>query len=133
MALNVPDVGENIALEALVNKTAPQNLVLRLYSNNITPSDTDVAGTYTEATFAGYGPATLTGGNWNAASGGSITYGSQQTFTRTSTGATENIYGYFVMQSVSGILVYSERDASAPFAVTNANDAIRITPVITAN
>lgn len=133
MALNFPDVGENIALEALVNKTAAQNLVLRLYSNNITPSDTDTAGTYTEATFAGYSAITLTGGSWNAASGGSISYGSQQTFTRSSTGTLENIYGYYVTQAVSGLLVYSERDGAAPFAVTNSGDNIKLTPTITAN
>ena len=61
MPLNFPDVGENIALEAIVNKTAPQNLVVRLFRNNITPSDTDVAGTYTEAVFPGYAAITLTG------------------------------------------------------------------------
>lgn len=133
MALNVPDVGENIALEALVNKTAPQNLTLKLFSNNITPSDTDVAGTYTEATFAGYASISLTGASWGAASAGTITYGSQQTFTRSTTGTTENIYGYYVIQAVSGILVWSERDASAPFAVTNSGDAIKLTPTISAN
>jgi len=133
MALNVPHTGENIALEALVNKTAPQNLVLKLYSNNITPSDTDTAGTYTEATFTGYAAATLTGASWNAASAGSITYSTQQTFTRTSTGAVENIYGYYVVQAVSGTLVYSERDGAGPFAVTNNGDAIKLTPTITAN
>ena len=133
MPLNFPDVGENIALEALVNKTAAQNLVLKLYSNNITPSDTDVAGTYTEATFAGYASITLAGASWNAAASGSISYGSQQTFTRSSTGAPENIYGYYVVQLASGILVYSERDGAAPFAVTNAGDAINITPTISAN
>jgi len=133
MALNVPHTGENIALEALVNKTAPQNLVLKLYSNNITPADTDTAGTYTEATFTGYSAATLTGASWGSASGGTITYGSQQTFTRSSTGTTENIYGYYVVQSSSGTLVYSERDGSAPFAVTNNGDAIKITPTISAN
>ena len=133
MALNFPDVGENIALEAVVNKTAPQNLVLRLYSNNITPSDTDTAGTFTEATFAGYAAITLTGASWNAAAAGSITYGSQQTFTRSSTGAGENIYGYYVTQLTSGLLVYAERDGAAPFVVTNQDDAVKITPAITAN
>ena len=133
MALNFPNTGENIALEALVNKTAPQNLVLRLYSNNITPSDTDTAGTYTEATFAGYSAITLTGASWGAASAGTITYGSQQTFTRSTTGTAENIYGYYVTQATSGTLVYSERDGAAPFAVTNAGDAIKITPTISAN
>jgi len=133
MALNFPNVGENVALENLVNKTIPQNLVLRLYSNNITPSDTDVTATYTEATFPGYSASTLVGANWGAASSGSITYGSQQSFTRNATGATENIYGYFVTQASSGILVYSERDASAPVAMTNNTDTIRFTPTITAD
>ena len=133
MALNVPHTGENIALEAFVNKTAPQNLVLKLFNNNITPSDTDTAGTYTEATFTGYSAATLTGASWGSASGGVITYGSQQTFTRTSTGTVENIYGYFIVQASSGTLAWSERDPSAPFGVTNNGDAIKITPTISAN
>lgn len=41
MALVVPDVGENIILEAIVNKTAPQNLVLRLFQSNTTPAEGD--------------------------------------------------------------------------------------------
>lgn len=133
MPLNFPNVGENIVLEVLVNKTTPHNLVLRLFTNNVTPADTDVAGTYTEATFAGYSPITLTGASWNNASGGTISYGSQQTFTRSSTGTTENVYGYFVTQATTGLLVYSERDGAAPFAVTNNGDAIKITPTISAN
>lgn len=133
MALNFPDVGENLALEAIVNKTAPQNLVLKLYSNNITPSDTDTAATYTEATFAGYSAITLTGASWGSASGGTITYGSQQTFTRTSTGTVENIYGYFCIQTTSTILMYSERDSAAPAPMTNNGDQIKITPTISAN
>lgn len=133
MALNFPDVGENIALEAVVNKTAGQNLVLRLYSNNITPSDTDVTGTYTEATFPGYAPITLAGASWNAAAAGSIAYSAQQTWTRSSTGTPENIYGYYCTQLASSILVYSERDPAAPFAVTNLNDKVQVTPTISAN
>ena len=92
MALNFPDSGENLVLEMMVNKTAPQNLVLRLFKNNITPSDTDTAGTYTEATFPGYAAITLTGASWNAASGGTISYGAQQTFTCSGT-STDDIYG----------------------------------------
>jgi len=132
MALNFPDVGENLSLEMIVNKTAPQNLVLKLYKNNITPSDTDTAATYTEATFGGYAGITLTGASWGAASSGTITYGSQQTFTCNAT-ATDDIYGYYVVQSVSGTLLYSERDANAPLAIRNSGDAIKITPTISAN
>ena len=132
MALNFPDSGENLVLEMIVNKTAPQNLVLRLYRNNITPSDTDTAGTYTEAVFPGYAAITLTGASWNAASGGSIAYGAQQTFTCSGT-STDDIYGYYVTQASSGTLLYSERDGAAPFAVRNSGDNVKLTPTIGAN
>ena len=132
MALNVSDAGENAILEMIVNKTAAQNPVLKLYKNNITPSDTDTGATYTEATFGGYAAITLTGASWNSAASGSISYGSQQTFTCNAT-ATDDIYGYYVVQTTSGILLWSERDASAPFAVRNSGDAVKITPSIGAN
>lgn len=132
MALNFPDTGENLSLEMIVNKTAPQNLLLKLYKNNITPSDTDTAGTYTEATFPGYSAITLTGASWNAAASGTIAYSAQQTFT-CSGAATDDIYGYYVVQAVSGTLLYSERDGAAPFAIRNSGDAVKITPTISAN
>jgi hypothetical protein len=132
MALNFPDTGENLSLEMITNKTAPQNLLLKLYKNNITPSDTDTAGTYTEATFPGYAAITLTGASWNAASAGTIAYSAQQTFTCSGV-ATDDIYGYYVVQASSGTLLYSERDGAAPFAIRNSGDAVKITPTISAN
>ncbi len=132
MPLNVPDVGENKILEALVNKTAPQDLVLRLYQNNITPADTDTAATYTEASFPGYSAANLAGASWGSASSGTITYGAQQTFTCSGT-ATDDIYGYYITQQSSGVLMWSERDGSAPLAIRVSGDAIKITPAISAN
>lgn len=132
MALNMPDVGENKALEHLVNKTAPENLSLRLYINNITPSDTDTAVTYTQAGFPGYGAITLTGASWNAAAAGSISYSAQQTFGCTGT-STDDVYGYYLVQVTSGVLMWSERDASAPFAVRVNGDQVKITPTIGAN
>lgn len=131
MALNVPTVGSNVILELIVNKTAAQNLVAKLYKNNITPADTDTAGTYTEATFGGYAAITLTGASWGTASAESIAYGSQQTWTCNAV-ATDDIYGYYIIQTTSGILMWSERDASAPFPVRNSGDAIKLTPTITA-
>lgn len=132
MALNFPDSGENLVLEMIVNKTAAQNLVIKLYKNNITPSDTDTAATYTEATFPGYSAITLTGASWNAAASGTITYSAQQTFSCTGT-STDDIYGYYVVQATSGTLVYSERDANAPLTIRVSGDNIKITPTISAN
>ena len=130
MALVVPDVGENAILEMIVNKTAAQNLVLALYSNNRTPADTDVKSDYTASTFTGYSPVTLTGASWGTASAGTIAY-AQQTFT-CSGASSESVYGYFVYQTTSNILVWAERDASAPFAIANSGDAVKITPTISA-
>lgn len=130
MALVFPDVGENIVLEALVNKTAPQNLVLRLYTSNTTPGESDTAGTYTEASGSGYNAITLTGASWGSASGGSISY-AQQTFTFT--GALGNVYGYYMTQASSGTLVYAERFTDGPYNIANNGDQIKITPTITAS
>jgi hypothetical protein len=132
MPLNVPDVGENRILEALVNRTAPENLSLRLFINNITPSDTDTTATFTQAGFPGYAAITLTGASWNAASGGSITYSAQQSWT-CSGSSTDDVYGYYVVQVTSGILLWAERDGAAPAAVRNSGDVIRVTPTISAN
>lgn len=134
MAILVPNVGEAIVLEALVNKTAPQNLVLKLFKSNTTPAETDTAATYTEATFSGYSAATLTGSSWNAATQGAPSYidYAQQSFTADAV-ATDDIYGYYYVQATSGILVAAERDASAPFAVRNSGDKVQITPRITAD
>ena len=131
MPLLVPIVGENVILENIVNKTAPQNLVLRLFQNNITPADTDTAATYTESTYPGCGSITLTGANWNNAASGSISYNAQQTIT-CSGSASQSVFGYYVTQVTSGILMWAERDASAPFAIANSGDAVKITPAITA-
>ena len=132
MTINVPDVGENLILEALVNKTSPQDLVLKLFQNDVTPSDTDTAATYTEATFSGYAALTLTGATWGAASGGSIAY-PMQTFTSDAAQTLQNIYGYYMVQATSGKLVLAERFTNGPYAVTNQGDKIDLTPTITAS
>ena len=129
MALSFPDVGENLALEMIVNKTAAQNLVLKLYTSNTTPAEGDTAGTYTEASGSGYAAITLTGSSWGSAASGSIAY-AQQTFTFT--GAIGPIYGYFVVQASSGTLLYSERFAASE-TFNNNGDQLKITPTITAS
>lgn len=132
MALLVPDVGENLALEMIVNKTAAQNLVLKLFQSNTTPAEGDTAVTYTEATFSGYAAATLTGASWGAASGGVIAY-AQQTFTHNGGVTANSIYGYYMVQTTSGTLLLAERDGAAPFTLTNNGDNVKITPSITAS
>ena len=71
MALTFVNGGEKATLEYLVNKvTSQEDLVLHLFTNDITPSETDTVGSYTEASFTGYSSVTLTGASWGAVTEG---------------------------------------------------------------
>ena len=134
MTLLVPDAGEAIALKAFLNNTAPQDQTLKLFTNNITPAETDVAGTYTEASGGGYAAKSLVGSNWSFTPGApsSANYTITQTFTFTgalSGGAT--VYGYYVVQTGTGTLMWSE--AEAAFTPVNNGDNIIMTPTLTAD
>jgi hypothetical protein len=127
VGMKIPDGG----LQKLTDKlmTAYGNtMVLKLFKNNITPASGDVAGTYTEADFAGYAASNCTG--WTAstmASNTATTTADQKTFTRSSTGAVQNIYGYYVLDA-GGNLLFAERDSAAPIPLTNLGDSYLVTP-----
>lgn len=130
MALVVPNDGEEDALTYYVNKGSPQNLVLCLYTNNITPGETDTTATYTEAAGNGYANVTLTGASWTVTPGApsSAAY-AQQTFTFT--GALGNVYGYFLKRLTSGRIAHAERFSDGPYNIQNNGDQIKITPTVT--
>lgn len=133
MALLVPNNGEGDALQYFTNKAAPENLVLRLFTNNVTPGEADTAASYTEAAGNGYASITLTGATWGAPSEGapsSIAY-PQQTFTFT--GALGNVYGYYLTRATSGRIALAERFTDGPYNIVNNGDQIKITPTITAD
>jgi hypothetical protein len=130
MALVMPNQGEAIALEALVNKTAPETLELRLFTNNYTPINSTDETDVTEASGSGYSAKTLTGGSWTVTPGSpsSAAY-AQQTFTFS--GALGNVYGYYITQATSDKLVWAERFSNGPYNVQNVGDEIKVTPTIT--
>ncbi len=134
MTLVVCNQGEGLALEAILNKTAGQNLVLKLFKNNITPGETDTEGSYTEADFTGYSAPTLTGSSWTVTPGApsSAAY-AQQTFTSSADQASQSVYGYYLVQASSGKSIWAERFSDGPYAIANNGDAIKITPTITAD
>lgn len=124
--------GEQIMLEALVNKTAPQPLRLKLFKNNVTPAETDTEATYTEATFTGYADVALTAASWTISGTAptSIDF-AEQTFTSSANQTAQSIYGYYYVQQTSGKLVAVERFSDGPYSIANNGDAIKITPHVT--
>lgn len=128
MTLNVPDVGEQLALQLLVNNVSGADLVLKLYTNDATPADTDVAASYTEATQAGYAAATLAGASWDTTTTAGTAAYAEQTFSFTTNA---DVYGYFITKA--GTLAWSERFTGAPFSIPTGGGDINITPQITAS
>lgn len=133
MAGFIVDNGEFVALEYLVNKDAPENLVLRLFKSNTTPAETTAVGDLTEATFTGYSALTLTGASWTV-SGTNPTSAeyAEQTFASSADQAAESIYGYYLTRTTTGDLIAAERFSDGPYNITNDGDLIKITPIITA-
>lgn len=134
MPLLVVNQGEEIALNALLNKTAPENLDLVLFKSNTTPAETDTEGTYTAADFTGYALIQLTAASWTTTPGAPTESAyPQQTFTSSAGSQNQNVYGYYVKQRTSGKLVWVERFSDGPYNIVNNGDAIKVTPKITAD
>lgn len=133
MTLLVPNSGEVIALSYLVNKQQPENLVYRYFTNNITPSETDMTASYTEAAGGGYAAMTLAGASWTLTPGApSVAAYAQQTTTFSGPlSGNGTIYGYFVTRAGSGDLVLAETFTS--FTPAASGDQIKLTPQITAD
>lgn len=131
MALVLSDVGADEILKTYFNNTRPtggNDLTLRLFATDVTPSDTDTDSTYTEADGGGYAAITLTNGSWtiDPANDPSDAVYSEQTFTFTgplTTNAT--VYGYYITDA-DGTLIYAE--AVTPFEPLASGDNIKITP-----
>lgn len=132
MAVVFTDAAELIALKNFINNTAPESLVLRLYSNNRSPAKTDVVGDYTEVSGNGYSAVTLTPGSFSFSTGDPATAAYPQV-TFTFTGAAGNVYGYYVTRASSEDLMFANRFSNAPINIANNGDEIRITLSLTLN
>jgi hypothetical protein len=126
-----PDEGEVLVAQNWLNKVAPQDQSLRLFKNNITPAETDTEAGYTQADFPGYAAIPLTGADWTITPGAPTSASTAaKVFTQSAINA-QNIYGYWIRQSVSGKILVAERFSGAPFALANNGDSITVTPTIT--
>lgn len=132
MALNVPDAGADAFLNRMLKNVFPAggaNQTLKLFVNNVTPADADVANTYTEASGGNYANVALATSNWTVGTAGGIKEASQNAVTWTFNGAlTTNptIYGYYVIDA-DGVLLWSEKFSNT-FTPANNGDQLSVTP-----
>ena len=131
MSLVVCNAGELLLLEwALKSSSTPENLTLKLYTNDYTPVATSTAGNFTEATFTGYAAKTLTRGSWvapstNGSGEAEATYAAQDWEAESA----QTVYGYYVVGATSGTLVWAQRFATARSVADG--DTLTITPKFT--
>jgi len=132
MALVLADIGADEILKTYFNNTRPSggnNLTLKLFATDVTPADTNTAGSFTEANGGGYSAKTLNNGSWtvNAANDPSDAVYAEQTFTFTGPLTTNGtIYGYYVVDA-DGTLIWAEKFA-ATFTPANDGDQLKLTP-----
>ena len=121
MAGLVPNAGEEIALDRFL-KTSDETL--KLFVNDYTPVEGSVAGDFTEMSTQGYAAKTLTAASWSSGA-----Y-AQQTWTFDGTGGSTIVYGYFVIDAGTGVIMFAERFGTPPTIVNNG-DQIKVTPTVT--
>lgn len=135
-AILVPDVGEVELLKRLLYaNSGSENGTLKLFKNNITPAESDVASTYTVADFTGYNNLTLTstqsGATWGVPATSSGTTTSTYATNMgplTNSGAAQTVYGAYVVGATSTTLWFS--DLFAAPRTLNTFDSITYTPRI---
>jgi hypothetical protein len=123
MAFVTPQVAEVLMLDLILNKAAQEELVLKLFSNNITPGEADTAASYTECSGSGYAAISLAHGSFTVTAGNPTTFSyPQQTFTLS--GAL-TAYGYFVVGATSGIVYFAEAFGSA-YVIGSGGGTIKV-------
>lgn len=134
MPLVVPDQGELELLDKMLKDalSTNENYILKLYKNDVTPTNVFAPGSFTEADFTNYAARTLSRATWNAAvtvSGkAESSYGtSPQSWTCGASGNT--VYGYWVEGAASAKVLWAERFSTS--RVLASGDVLNITPKFT--
>ena len=128
MSLYVSDLGIAYQLAALIAKYGADNLLLHLYQNNYTPTDSSVIGSFTEATFDGYASQTIA--TWSTPSVTAHVASSAaapNVFTKSAGSTPNSIYGYYVTDSANTVMYWAERDPDAPIPMTSTGNTYTVT------
>src|SRR6185436_18406624 len=126
MTIIVPNVGE----VAIAARILDQALVLKLYSNDVVPTEEMSLPSFIEVTGGGYVAINLEYANWVISSLGVALYPAHNfQFTGPTTGP-GTIFGYYVVNP-TGVVLWAERfpTSAVPF-IPITGSLIRITPRI---
>lgn len=132
MALILTDVGAEIILKSYFKKSNAVNgtdLLLKLFSNDFTPTDTSTQASFVESAGGGYAHKTLNAASWTVSTVNNIAQAAyaQQIYAFTGPLTTNpNVYGYYILDA-DDALIYAER--ASFYYVPEANGGYAVTPV----
>jgi hypothetical protein len=125
----IPDVTRRAIVAALIGAGGLLDaLVVKLYTNDVTPGRHSVGADFTEATFDGYAAsaAVAWGSVFTDAAGQATVVGDTKQFTCTGGTTPQTVYGYTV-QTAGGIVRFGER-FDTPVPITGVGDAVVLVP-----
>lgn len=133
MALVFSQTGMGVIGELVTNVETAEDLTLRIFQNDLTPTSASVVGDFTEADFTGYAAVNLTAANWGKSLASTVVllYNTAVAFTSSAGEQAQDIYGYYVTRTTTGDLVYSERFPDGPYSIVNNGDKVSVTPRFT--
>jgi hypothetical protein len=132
MPLIVPDLAEPAFLQILVSTFLNGfGTQLKLFKNNVVPSDASILSTFTEADFSGYAAASPTWSVATEVANKAQTNDSMpRVFSHSGGGTANTIYGYYVVSFAAPYLLWAER-FPAPITMSASGDTITITAQLT--
>lgn len=104
-------------------------LEVRLFVNDYTPGTLTVTGNLTECTAGGYAGEEIDPGDWSAAFVGDVlTYDHDPiTFTFSDNGGGQTLYGFYIVDTESGITVAAGRFLN-PYAIPGGGGTYAVKP-----
>lgn len=131
MAFIVTNEGERESLNRITAKNpAPAEFTLRLFKNNITPSESSVFTDFVEPTDSLYGVIPLVGAEWEVSTVDGVTQAIQteKTF---DFAAGETIYGYFIttLSGADEVVFLAERFPT-PDVILAGGGSVSVTPTM---
>jgi hypothetical protein len=131
MPLVLPNQGEGILLKNTLKGGLEGDPAwnVGLYINNYTPVQTSVNADFTEATFPGYAQEAIDPSLWTSptiiSNRASMTANSGDPYEFTNSGSSQTIYGYFIYDTTSSLIIGAEKFATS--RTINTGDTLEVT------
>lgn len=115
------------ALQQVVNQSppTPANVVLRLFTNALSPANTDLITAYTQCTDAMYAAFTMIGATWVLTT---ITGGQQMAYPSHNFlfAGTQTLYGWYITDAAATIVIAAGNFPSGPIVIPTGGGTLGV-------